>query len=74
MEGVCTLLGEPTDWDSARRVLSDTAFVRKLLDYDRDAVPIGAAEKLAALLRLDGFEPSAVGRYGIGGRVGGGSK
>ena len=46
MEGVCTLLGEPTDWDSARKVLSDTAFVRKLLDYNRDAVPHGAPEKL----------------------------
>ncbi len=38
MEAVCTLLQEPVDWESARRLLSGTTFVNSLTKFDKDSV------------------------------------
>ncbi|CAM9934355.1 unnamed protein product, partial [Phaeothamnion confervicola] len=38
MEAVCLLLGESTDWDSAKRVLGRASFMDELRRYDRDHV------------------------------------
>jgi hypothetical protein len=32
MEGVCTVLGERADWDTAKRVLGDGGFVKRLVE------------------------------------------
>lgn len=32
MEGVCILLQEKTDWDAAKRVMSDAGFIARLID------------------------------------------
>eukprot|EP00898_Chlorokybus_atmophyticus_P006606 jgi/Chlat1/6947/Chrsp52S06617 len=39
LEAVCVCLGEKTDWDTAKRVLSDVAFIKRLMDYDKDNIP-----------------------------------
>ena len=38
MEAVCLLLGEATDWESARRVLGDVHFIKRLLTFDKFGV------------------------------------
>ncbi|KAK3247052.1 hypothetical protein CYMTET_43439 [Cymbomonas tetramitiformis] len=39
MEAVNTLLQEKPDWDSAKKVLSDGQFLRRLFDFDKDNIP-----------------------------------
>ncbi len=39
MEGVCTLLQEKADWETAKRVLGDAAFIKRLVEYDKDNIP-----------------------------------
>eukprot|EP01138_Halocafeteria_seosinensis_P006356 gb/GECG01006497.1/.p1 GENE.gb/GECG01006497.1/~~gb/GECG01006497.1/.p1 ORF type:complete len:3153 (+),score=416.35 gb/GECG01006497.1/:1-9459(+) len=46
MEAVCILLGEKTDWDSAKRVLSRNDFMEALKNYDKDNIPQNILKKL----------------------------
>jgi dynein heavy chain len=32
-------LQEKTDWDAAKRVLSDPTFIKRLVEYDKDNIP-----------------------------------
>ena len=47
MEAVCTLLQEPVDWESAKRLLSGTSFVNSLVKFDKDSVNDKTLRKLA---------------------------
>lgn len=38
LEGVCIVLGEKPDWDTARRVMGDTGFVKRMVEYDKDNI------------------------------------
>eukprot|EP00892_Ulva_mutabilis_P004502 jgi/Ulvmu1/2423/UM134_0004.1 len=62
MEAVCVLLGERPDWESSKRALSDANFLKRLMEFDRDAV---TPRMLGPLERICGdvsFTPEAVGR------------
>ncbi len=39
MEGVCTLLQERPDWETAKRLLGEATFIKKLVEYDKDNIP-----------------------------------
>jgi hypothetical protein len=39
LEGVCTLLQERPDWDTAKRLLGESTFIKRLVEYDKDNVP-----------------------------------
>lgn len=43
MEAVCILKQEKPDWDTAKRMLSDSNFLRSLKDFDRDNIPVRRA-------------------------------
>merc|ERR1719399_310316 len=62
MEAVNILLGEKPDWDSAKRVLNDSAFLDKLRNYDKDNIPGPALKKLAKFVIRDEYQPDVVGR------------
>jgi hypothetical protein len=47
MEAVCTLLDEPVDWESAKRLLSSATFVTSLTKFDKDSVTDKTIKKLA---------------------------
>merc|ERR1740138_853941 len=38
MEAVCLLLGEKTDWDAAKKVLTDPKFIDRLKSFDKDNI------------------------------------
>uniref|UniRef100_A0AAZ3Q8S3 Dynein heavy chain coiled coil stalk domain-containing protein n=1 Tax=Oncorhynchus tshawytscha TaxID=74940 RepID=A0AAZ3Q8S3_ONCTS len=38
MEAVCILLGSKPDWSSAKQVLGDSYFLRKLMEYDKENI------------------------------------
>ena len=39
LETICILLKEKRDWDSIKRMLSDTKFIDRLKLYDKDNIP-----------------------------------
>lgn len=39
MEAVCILNNRKTDWASAKQLLGDPQFLRKLYEYDKDNIP-----------------------------------
>jgi len=64
MEAVMVLLGEKTDWNNVKAVLSDTnAFIYKLLNYDVSKTPESVLAKVRKqYLSLAEFEPVYVGK------------
>ena len=47
MEAVCILLNQKPDWDTAKKVLSNTNFMQELKDFNKDAIPQATLKKLA---------------------------
>jgi dynein heavy chain len=37
-QGVCLLLQEKPDWDTAKRVLGEATFIKRLMEYDKDNI------------------------------------
>eukprot|EP00879_Flechtneria_rotunda_P012885 GHRR01013457.1.p1 GENE.GHRR01013457.1~~GHRR01013457.1.p1 ORF type:complete len:515 (+),score=167.05 GHRR01013457.1:893-2437(+) len=62
MEGVCILLQEKTDWDSAKRILSDTKFIQRLIEYDKDNITERVRKELARVVADPSFTPDQVGK------------
>ncbi|EDO31800.1 predicted protein [Nematostella vectensis] len=46
MESICILLGVKPDWPSAKTMLGDAGFLKKLMDYDKDKIPDSTLRKL----------------------------
>jgi dynein heavy chain, axonemal len=46
LEAVCLLLGSPTDWKSAKGVMSQSNFLQQLKDYDKDNIEPKICKKL----------------------------
>lgn len=61
MEAVCTLLDEqPNNWDTAKRVLNDPGFMKRLVDFDKDNIPPAILRKLRRYLEGPVFQISNV--------------
>ena len=39
MSAVCCLLQEKTDWATAKQVLGDQQFLKRLINFDKNSVP-----------------------------------
>ncbi|CBZ51589.1 Dynein heavy chain family protein, related [Neospora caninum Liverpool] len=65
MEVVNLLLGEKSDWDTARKVLSDPALMTKLKNYDKDHISPGLLKKLDKLLQRSDYTPEQVGKQSV---------
>eukprot|EP00891_Asterochloris_glomerata_P001497 jgi/Astpho2/1497/e_gw1.00026.129.1_t len=57
MEGVCILLQEKPDWDTAKRVLGNPKFIERLVGYDADNIPASICEALARVVEDARFTP-----------------
>jgi dynein heavy chain len=40
MEAVCILRQEKPDWDTAKKLLGDSDFMRSLQEFDKDNIPV----------------------------------
>ncbi|KAK9840800.1 hypothetical protein WJX81_005500 [Elliptochloris bilobata] len=60
MEAVCVLRGEKPDWDTAKKVLGEPAFMRSLLEFDKDNIPESIIRKLRRYVDDPAFTPEAV--------------
>uniref|UniRef100_A0A4W5M9Y7 Uncharacterized protein n=1 Tax=Hucho hucho TaxID=62062 RepID=A0A4W5M9Y7_9TELE len=60
MEAVCILLGSKPDWSSAKQVLGDSYFLRKLMDYDKENIKPQILQKLQKYVNNPDFVPEKV--------------
>lgn len=61
MEAVCTLLGEPSTWASAKQVMSDgPAFIRRLVEFDKENISDATLKKLRKYTGTPSFTPAQV--------------
>ena len=65
MEAVCTLLGEKTDWDSAKKVLTDGNFLKRLFDYDKDAIEPKVLKQLKKYVDDPVYTPDQVAKQSV---------
>merc|ERR1719424_2412453 len=65
MEGVCILLGAKPDWDSAKKVLGDTQFLNRLINYDKDNIPPKVIKQIIKYYDDPQFTPEAVERQSV---------
>ena len=62
MEAVCILLGEKTDWNSAKSVMMSIDFMERMIKYDRNNIPDNVLRKLRQITNKPEFEPVSVGQ------------
>uniref|UniRef100_A0A8C2B7Q0 Dynein, axonemal, heavy chain 6 n=1 Tax=Cyprinus carpio TaxID=7962 RepID=A0A8C2B7Q0_CYPCA len=60
MEAVCILLSHKTDWASAKQLLGDGNFLKKLMDYDKDNIKPQILQKLHKYITNPDFVPEKV--------------
>ncbi|XP_064174621.1 dynein axonemal heavy chain 6 isoform X1 [Anguilla rostrata] len=60
MEAVCILLNSKPDWTSAKQVLGDSYFLKKLMDYDKENIKPQVLQKLQRYVNNPDFVPEKV--------------
>ncbi|XP_055643505.1 dynein axonemal heavy chain 6 [Toxorhynchites rutilus septentrionalis] len=60
MEAVLILLGAKTDWNSAKVVMADVNFLKKLEEYDKEHIPETVLKKLKSYVDHKDFQPPII--------------
>jgi len=60
MEAVCTLFGVKPDWATARQLLNDSNFLKKLYDFDKENIPEKTIKYLKTYIDNPKFNPKAI--------------
>ena len=61
MEGVCILLQEKPDWDTAKKVLGESNFIKRLMDFDKDNISEKVVRSIKRVIDDPAFTPDQVG-------------
>lgn len=62
MEAICILKQEKPDWDTAKKLLSDTNFMKSLEEFDKDNIPDAVIKKLKKYIDNPDYQPETVGK------------
>ncbi|XP_037092151.1 dynein heavy chain 6, axonemal-like [Pollicipes pollicipes] len=60
LEAVCILLGAKTDWSTAKQILSDSNFLKRLMEYDKENIPETVLKKIKKYVDDPKFVPEVV--------------
>jgi dynein heavy chain len=60
MESVCILFGQKPDWNTSRLLLSDSSFLKKLYDFNKDNISENTLKKLKVYIDNPKFNAKAV--------------
>ncbi|XP_055549943.1 dynein axonemal heavy chain 6 [Wyeomyia smithii] len=60
MEAVLILLGAKTDWNSAKVVMADVNFLKRLEEYDKEHIPETILKKLKTYIEHKDFQPPII--------------
>ncbi|GMH64114.1 hypothetical protein TrST_g1151 [Triparma strigata] len=59
---VCILMDQKPTWDDSKKMMNDSLFLQKLVDYDKDNIAPKIIKKLKKFMDNPEFTPDAVGR------------
>lgn len=62
MAAVCTLLGQKTDWTTAKHLLGEQGFLKRLVGYNRDSVTSRIYDRVKKITKNPDFNPTAIGK------------
>ncbi|KAL3873017.1 hypothetical protein ACJMK2_036179 [Sinanodonta woodiana] len=65
MAAVCLLFQKKPDWPTAKQMLGDPNFLKKLLQFDKNSLPDKVFHKLKKYSRIPDFNPEAVGKVSL---------
>ena len=60
VQAVCTLKQEKPDWETAKRVLGGSDFMKSLLEFDKGHIPDAVIKRLHKYIDNPEFTPEAV--------------
>ncbi|XP_030047949.1 dynein axonemal heavy chain 6 [Microcaecilia unicolor] len=60
MEAICILLNSKPDWTTAKQLLSDSNFLKRLLEYDKENIKTQLLQKLQKYVNNPDFVPEKV--------------
>lgn len=65
LSAVCVTLGEKPDWPTAKQLLSDPGFLKKLINYDHQNMSDKIYTRVRKYTREEDFNPLAIGKISV---------
>jgi dynein heavy chain len=65
MSAVMILLQKEPTWPSAKKELSDSAFIKKIMDFDKDNISSKVLQNIEKFTRLESFQPALVSKCNV---------